>query len=142
MKNSTQVICLGEALVDRLGPIGGGSDFENSCNDYLGGAPANVACGLARLGIKSAFIGCLGNDSIGRKFCDLFNSRGVNISALQINKTLPSRIVMVERDDLGERSFGGFFPFLSGLSLAVWKGFSIKTGELSDILFHLGRNIL
>ena len=35
-----QVICLGEALVDRLGPIGGGANFEKYFNDYLGGAPA------------------------------------------------------------------------------------------------------
>ena len=33
-----QVLCFGEALVDRLGPQA----------DYLGGAPANGACALAR----------------------------------------------------------------------------------------------
>ncbi len=105
---SAQVICLGEALVDRLGPIGGAFDSKNSLNDFLGGAPANVACGLAKLGIRSAFIGCLGNDSIGSKFCNLFDLCGVNTSALQIHETLPSRIVLVARDDSGDRSFGGF----------------------------------
>ncbi len=104
----SQVICLGEALVDRLGPIGSKYDFKDSYNDFLGGAPANVACGLAKLGIKSSFIGCLGNDLIGKNFLDLFNLCGVNTSALQIHETLPSRIVLVARDDLGERSFGGF----------------------------------
>jgi len=105
---STQVICLGEALLDRLGPIGGEFDSKNSSNDFLGGAPANVACGLAKLGIRSAFIGCLGNDSIGTQFCNLFDLCGVNISALQIHKKLPTRIVLVARDDSGDRSFGGF----------------------------------
>ncbi len=106
--NSPKVICLGEALVDRLGPIGGEIDFIDSSNDFLGGAPANVACGLAKLGVKSAFIGCLGNDQIGKRFCNLFNLRKVNISGLQINADFPSRIVLVSRDKLGERSFGGF----------------------------------
>ena len=32
---SAQVICLGEALLDRLGPIGGEFDSKNSCNDFL-----------------------------------------------------------------------------------------------------------
>ena len=76
--NTTDIICLGEALVDRLGPIGETNDFDNNFYDCLGGAPANVACGLARLGINVGFIGCLGNDSIGAKLKNLFDSRGVN----------------------------------------------------------------
>jgi fructokinase len=39
-----QVLCFGEALVDRLGPQA----------DYLGGAPANGACALARPGRVAA----------------------------------------------------------------------------------------
>ena len=99
---SPQVICLGEALVDRIGPMGIECDFEKLSNDFLGGAPANVSFGLAKLGIKTAFIGCLGNDEIGNNFCDLFNLSGVNISGLQINKNLPSRIVMVTRDNFAD----------------------------------------
>lgn len=38
----------------------------NQVDDRLGGAPANVACGLARLGTAVAFLGRLGEDSIGR----------------------------------------------------------------------------
>lgn len=34
-------------------------------DDRLGGAPANVACGLARLGTPVAFLGRLGEDDIG-----------------------------------------------------------------------------
>ncbi|WP_269621964.1 carbohydrate kinase family protein [Prochlorococcus marinus] len=106
--NSPNVICLGEALVDRLGPLGGGLETLNSHHDYLGGAPANVACGLAKLGFNVGFIGCVGDDSIGTQFQDLFISCGVNISALQIHETLLTRVVLVKRDSNGERSFGGF----------------------------------
>jgi fructokinase len=66
---SPQVLCLGEALVDRLGPPGGDplSAAPEQCDDRLGGAPANVACALARLGTAAGFLGRLGDDAIDRK---------------------------------------------------------------------------
>ncbi len=36
-------------------------------DDRLGGAPANVACQLARLGTAVAFLGRLGEDGIGER---------------------------------------------------------------------------
>lgn len=103
-----QVLCLGEALLDRLGPPGGDPATDHPCTDRLGGAPANVACGLARLGTPAAFLGRLGRDPIGAAFAALFAARGVNTCALQWDERLPSRIVLVRRDAAGERSFGGF----------------------------------
>ena len=106
--NAPQVICIGEALMDRLGPLGGNPLHDQPFYDHLGGAPANVACGLAKLGTSVAFLGRLGKDSIGKSFQDLFNLRGINLNGLQIDKDRPSRIVLVRRDSSGERSFQGF----------------------------------
>jgi fructokinase len=105
-----QVLCVGEALVDRLGPPGGDPAAAPSeqLDDRLGGAPANVACALARLGTTAAFIGRVGRDGIGEAFANLFRSRGVDATALQWDAERPSRIVLVRRDARGERSFGGF----------------------------------
>jgi len=103
-----QVLCLGEALLDRLGPPGGDPAGAGPCDDRLGGAPANVACALARLGTPSAFLGRLGVDAIGDDFRQLFRRRGVNTTALQLDPNRPSRIVLVRRDAAGERQFGGF----------------------------------
>ena len=110
MAAAPQVICLGEALVDRLGPLGGDpvTAPPDQCDDRLGGAPANVACGLARLGTASAFVGRLGLDPIGEAFTQLLRQRGVDLSALQHDPIRPSRIVLVRRDAGGDRSFGGF----------------------------------
>jgi fructokinase len=110
MAAAPQVICLGEALVDRLGPLGGdpATASPDQCDDRLGGAPANVACGLARLGTASAFVGRLGMDPIGEAFTHLLAQRGVDVSGLQHDPIRPSRIVLVRRDAGGERSFGGF----------------------------------
>ncbi len=105
---SPEVICFGEALVDRLGPLGGDPACDRPVEDCLGGAPANVACALARLGKSVAFIGRLGNDVIGERFRLLMTERGVNLKGLQIDLKLPSRIVLVRRDVNGERSFQNF----------------------------------
>ncbi len=102
------VICLGEALIDRLGPLGGDPLVDKPVEDCLGGAPANVASGLAKLGIMSAFVGRIGNDYIGEYFQNLFSDLGINTSGLQIDKIRPSRVVLVRRDHSGERSFQCF----------------------------------
>ena len=103
-----QVLCFGEALVDRLGPPGGDPAGDGPVDDRLGGAPANVACALARLGTPAALIGRLGDDAIGAAFGRLLRERGVDTRALQWDPLRPSRIVLVKRDASGERSFGGF----------------------------------
>lgn len=50
---------LGDAVVDLL------PDGEGKLLQCPGGAPANVAVGVARLGGRSAFIGRVGDDSSG-----------------------------------------------------------------------------
>ena len=108
MQLSSTVVCLGEALVDRLGPLGGDPQVDRPVDDCPGGAPANVACGLARLGTPVVFFGRVGHDPIGEQFSALFRQRGVKISGLQIDPERPSRIVLVRRSQDGEREFQGF----------------------------------
>ena len=86
MADLSGVICLGEALVDRLGPPGGNPGCDQPVDDRLGGAPANVACGLALLGTAVAFVGRVGGDAIGAEFQRLFVQRGVDISTLQLDE--------------------------------------------------------
>ncbi len=98
-----KVICIGEALIDRI---------RNKSNlgftDFLGGAPANVACALRKLKIDSIFIGSLGNDDYGKKFITQFNKLDVNLSFLQLDNDSSTRVVNVDRDQFGDRFFSGF----------------------------------
>ncbi len=98
-----KVICLGEALIDRIR-----NKSNQGFTDFLGGAPANVACALRKLKIDSIFIGSLGNDDNGKKFINYFNELGVNLDFLQLDNDLSTRVVNVDRDKFGDRFFSGF----------------------------------
>jgi len=100
---SSKVICIGEALVDQIITNPG-----EECKNYLGGAPANVACALSKLGIDTEFVGCLGDDNFGKEFINLFQELGVKRKFIQINKNHPTRIIKVCIDNHGDRSFAGF----------------------------------
>ena len=98
-----KVICLGEALIDRIR-----NKSNQGFTDFLGGAPANVACALRKLKIDSIFIGSLGNDDYGKKFIKQFNELEVNLDFLQLDNDSSTRVVNVDRDQFGERFFSGF----------------------------------
>ena len=101
--NKKKVVCIGEALIDRIR-----NKSNQEFSDFLGGAPANVACALKKLKIDSIFIGRLGSDDFGKKFIAKFNELEVNLDFLQIDNDLSTRIVNVDRDQFGDRFFSGF----------------------------------
>jgi len=104
-----KVICLGEMLFDCLADELGKSVSEvTSWTSYPGGAPANVACALTKLGTPSAFIGCVGQDDLGKELVLLLESTGVDISGVQYSQKFPTRQVYVTRSESGDRTFAGF----------------------------------
>jgi len=98
-----KVVCIGEALIDRIR-----NKSNQGFTDFLGGAPANVACALSKLNIDSVFIGSLGSDDFGKKFIAQFNELEVNTDFLQLNNDSSTRVVNVDRDQFGDRFFSGF----------------------------------
>ncbi|MDA9691831.1 carbohydrate kinase [Prochlorococcus sp. AH-736-N03] len=98
-----KVICIGEALIDRIR-----NKSNQGFSDFLGGAPANVACALRKLKIDSIFIGSLGSDDYGKKFIKQFSELDVNLDFLQLDNDSSTRVVNVDRDQFGDRFFSGF----------------------------------
>ncbi|MCM3720074.1 aminoimidazole riboside kinase [Fictibacillus phosphorivorans] len=95
------IISLGEAVVDFIP-----TDETNSMYyKRPGGAPANVAVGVARLGSESVFLGKVGDDVLGDFLIDTMKSYGVN--AFHVSKTEEVRTgtVFVTLSENGKRSF-------------------------------------
>jgi fructokinase len=104
-----RVLCLGEMLWDCLADQPGlPFDQVKSWTLYPGGAPANVACALVKLGTAAGFIGCVGSDDQGNKLVDLLQTTGVNCSGVQRHPTAPTREFFVLRSHDGDREFIGF----------------------------------
>lgn len=96
---SAQVWCLGDAVVDLL-PEGNGRLIQ-----CAGGAPANVAVGVARLGGKSGFIGRVGQDPFGKFMRATLSEEQVNTEYMTFDPAQRTSTVVVALDDEGERSF-------------------------------------
>lgn len=106
---ASTIVCLGEILLDCLADqIGKPYDAVESWTAYPGGAPANVACGLVKLGTSAGFIGCIGNDDPGDQLTQLLRQVGVDISGVQRHPEAPTRQVYVVRSEGGDRQFAGF----------------------------------
>lgn len=104
-----RIICLGEVLFDCISDQPGQPlESVTSWTSYPGGAPANVACALAKLGDPTAFVGCVGDDENGRSLVQLLNSIGVDTRGVQFHPTAPTRTVLVLRSRTGDREFVAF----------------------------------
>jgi fructokinase len=90
---------LGDAVVDLL------PDGEGRLLQCPGGAPANVAVGIARLGGQSAFIGRVGDDPFGRFMAKTLADEKVDVKSLRLDPAHRTSTVVVDLDDHGERSF-------------------------------------
>lgn len=102
------VVCLGECLVDRLFEVGETPEpGSNNGTDYPGGAPANVAAAIAKLGTPTRLISALGQDDLGDWLVQVMQAQGM---ACQIQRVAdwPTRTVLVQRDETGDRQFIGF----------------------------------
>jgi fructokinase len=107
--SNPRVLCLGEILYDRLAnQLGRKLEEVESWTAYPGGAPANVACALVKLGTPAGFIGCVGEDEPGNELVKLLQEVGVDTTGVQRHPTAPTRQVNVVRSETGDRSFAGF----------------------------------
>ncbi|SCC30600.1 fructokinase [Kosakonia oryzendophytica] len=96
---SARVWCLGDAVVDLL-PDGPGRLMQ-----CPGGAPANVAVGIARLQGNSGFVGRVGDDPFGRFMQQTLAHEQVDTAFMSADLAQRTSTVVVALDNDGERSF-------------------------------------
>jgi len=100
------IVCLGEALIDFVALETGVSVAEAS--GFLkapGGAPANVAVGAARLGLRAAFLGKVGDDPFGHCLRDTLATNGVDTRGMRFSSSARTALAFVSLQSNGERDF-------------------------------------
>jgi len=103
---SLDVITMGEMLIDFV-PLKKGLSLKNN-EGFLrmpGGAPANVAVGVAKLGLKSAFFGKVGKDPFGGLLIDTLADNGVETKAIIQTEEAKTTLAFVTLDEIGDRDF-------------------------------------
>lgn len=102
----SDVISLGEALIDFV-PAESGVDLADvpRFKRRFGGAPANLAIGLARLGTSVGFIGKVGEDSFGDYIEDKLRLEGVDVSCLFRTTDAHTPLAFVSLTESGDRDF-------------------------------------
>jgi fructokinase len=101
-----KVICLGEFLVDLVpSPAGSPLAQADSLKMAPGGAPANVAVALKRLGIHTGFVGKVGNDPFGRYLYSVLEKEGLDLSFLSLSRESLTRLAFVTNDQDEKQRF-------------------------------------
>ncbi|MYD11940.1 MAG: hypothetical protein F4X02_18075 [Chloroflexi bacterium] len=100
------VLSFGELLIDFVAletgvTVGDASGFVKA----PGGAPANVAAAVARLGYSSAFMGQVGDDPFGRHLAAVLAAENVDVEGLMFSQSARTALAFVSNTADGDRSF-------------------------------------
>lgn len=105
-KSQHLVVCFGEMLIDFVPTVGGVSLAEASAFQKApGGAPANVAVCVSKLGGSSAFIGKVGDDEFGRMLDGILEQHKVDNSGVRFDQNARTALAFVTLTAEGEREF-------------------------------------
>ena len=102
-----KTISFGEALIDMLSSKTKQSPAseQETFTKYAGGAPANVAAAIGRLGGDSYFAGKIGEDMFGEFIRDSFTEFSVKDDYILTTDEAKTALAFVSLDEDGERTF-------------------------------------
>ncbi len=131
------IVTCGELLIDFVATKAGVTLAQASTfKKALGGAPANVAVGVARLGYSAGFMGQVGDDEFGHFLADTLRGYGVDTTALQFSTQARTALAFVSLMAEGERDFM-FYRHPSADML--WQPEQIDREYVTDTrIFHYG----
>ena len=94
------IACLGRLAVDLYAQqFGSRLEDARSMSMYLGGSSANLAFGVARLGLKSAMISRVGNEQMGRFLTETLQQEGCDTSQVQVDAERLTALVLLGLKD-------------------------------------------
>ncbi|KAL8122508.1 fructokinase-2-like [Apium graveolens] len=106
MSTNDLIVSFGEMLIDFVPTVSGVSLAE--APGFLkapGGAPANVAIAVTKLGGKAAFVGKLGDDEFGRMLAGILKENGVCVDGIKFDQGARTALAFVTLRADGEREF-------------------------------------
>ena len=106
----TRIACFGEALIDFLAKPATAADEPRAFHQFAGGAPANVAVAVARLGGEAQFVGMFGHDMFGDFLIDSLHRAGVGTDHIARTDAANTALAFVALDEHGERHFNFYRP--------------------------------
>ncbi|ANS63462.1 PfkB family carbohydrate kinase [Streptomyces lincolnensis] len=86
------VVCVGETMAVLSPPDARPLGEQNTLRMAVGGAESNVACGLAGLGHRAAWLSRVGDDPFGRRIMADLAARGVDVSAVETDPEHPTGV--------------------------------------------------
>ena len=102
-----------------------------------GGKGANQAVAAARLGAQVSFIARIGDDAIGHQMKTGFAKDGIDVSAVELDPTLPPGIAIIYVSDEGENSIGISAEANGALTPAVVKSHQTMIAAAHTLLLQL-----
>jgi len=138
MSNDTSdVACLGEALIDLVSlKAGVGLNGAPGFRKAAGGAPANVAVGVSRLGKRAAFLGAVGGDPFGAFLREELRRHGVNVAGLDRVSARRTALALVSLNADGDRDF--LFYGYRPAHLGLWLTQDMRSTIRRASIFHYG----
>ena len=98
-----KIFCIGELLVDFMGQSSQGLVKSNQFAKFAGGAPANVAAAVSKLGGQAVFMGQVGQDSFGEYLLAALSELGIDTHLCK--REGKTTLAFVALDAHGERDF-------------------------------------
>ncbi|ASP35895.1 5-dehydro-2-deoxygluconokinase [Labrenzia sp. VG12] len=96
MSETLDLITIGRSSVDLYGAqVGGRLEDMASFNKYIGGSPTNIACGTARLGLKSGLITRVGDEHMGRFIREQLQKEGVETRGVSTDPDRLTALVLL-----------------------------------------------
>lgn len=139
MSKANTIICFGEALIDFLAipPTAGEARIFRQ---FAGGAPANAAVAVAKLGGRCEFVGMLGQDMFGDFLLKSLHEAGAGVRYVRRTACAKTALAFVSLDAHGERSFSFYRPPSADL---LFRNADFDTACFADAgVFHVCSNSL
>lgn len=117
MEKKYDIVSLGEILIDFV-PDGSDEFGDEKFLCKAGGAPLNVLACCAKFGLKTAFIGKVGNDIFGRKLIETLKENGIDKSSVITDSVHNTTLAFVKLSDDGDRDFSFYRNFGADIFLS------------------------